>query len=911
MDLKFRDKAPTAEEKSAVDEILGPPVSGWEGRERRDLDNHVARGGREARERRHLLLPTLHRVQKALGWISEGALGYICLRLTIPPAEAYGVADFYTLLSTRPRPPRVAHVCDDIACRAAGADSLCRELEQELGPPGSVSKDATWLRSPCLGLCEKAPAAFVQMAGENDKTHAPTSAEVIRQALTGEQPSAKPLISAPQTQTPREENLRLLRRVGTADPESLNDYRAHGGYAALRCATELGPEGVIREIVDSKVLGRGGAAFPKGIKWEAVAKAPAPHYVVCNADESEPGTFKDRVLMEEDPFAVIEAMTIAGFAVGAEEGFIYIRGEYSLAFQRIESAIARARQFGLLGDNVMEAGFRFDVEIRRGGGAYICGEETALFNSIEGYRGEPRNKPPFPTREGLFGKPTVVNNVETLVNALDILLESGPSFAEVGTVASTGHKLFCVSGLVRRPGVYEVEFGATLREVIGLAGGPNEGRRVAAILLGGAAGSFVPLDRLDIPLTFEGVKSIGASLGSGAVIVFDDTVDLTEIVLRVAAFFRDESCGQCVPCRVGTVRQDEALGRLARGRPLESIEKERNLIDDIAQAMRDASICGLPNRGQRRPICIGTRTRRWNSPKKGQPIKSELPEIRERSVELTIDGREVAVAEGATLLEACRSQGIEIPALCTLETLTPANACRLCVVELEGSRALVPSCSRKVESGAVVHTRLERVRHSRKLVLELLASSVDLSLVSADVHRWMVEYEAKAERFGTRAETVAQPVKIHDELFVRDYSKCILCYKCVEACGEDAQNTFAIAVAGRGFDAHISTEHDVRLDESACVYCGNCIGVCPTGALMFKSEYDLRLQGLWDEKKQSVTRTICPYCGVGCTLDLHVQDNRIVRVTSPQDHSVTRGHLCIKGRFGWSFIQPVRRKNSV
>jgi NADP-reducing hydrogenase subunit HndD len=305
--------------------------------------------------------------------------------------------------------------------------------------------------------------------------------------------------------------------------------------------------------------------------------------------------------------------------------------------------------------------------------------------------------------------------------------------------------------------------------------------------------------------------------------------------------------------------------------------------------------------------------------------RGKLPEIRERSVELTIDGRSVKVIEGSTLLEACRSQGIEIPTLCTLETLTPANACRLCVVELEGSRALVPSCSRKVESGAVIHTSSERVRHSRKLVLELLASSVDLSLAAADVHRWMAEYEARPERFGapaepsqegerdacrsghhvrrdgSRAETVAQPVNIHDEMYVRDYSKCILCYKCVEACGEDAQNTFAIAVAGRGFDARISTELDARLDESACVYCGNCIGVCPTGALMFKSEYDLRRPGLWDEEKQSVTRTICPYCGVGCNLDLHIQDNRIVRVTSPQDHSVTRGHLCIKGRFGWSF----------
>ena len=294
-------------------------------------------------------------------------------------------------------------------------------------------------------------------------------------------------------------------------------------------------------------------------------------------------------------------------------------------------------------------------------------------------------------------------------------------------------------------------------------------------------------------------------------------------------------------------------------------------------------------------------------------------------VEVTIDDEVVRVPEGSTLLDACRVQGVDTPTLCYLDTLTPVNVCRVCVVELEGSRTLVPSCSRKVHPGAVVHTNTPRVRHSRKLVLELLASSVDLSLASGDVKRWMTDYEVDAAKFGLSdvshadrdsrspghhhvpdgmtAETVEQPVKIHDEMYVRDYSKCILCYKCVEACGEDAQNTFAIAVAGRGFDARISTEFDRQLDDSACVYCGNCIGVCPTGALMFKSEHDRRATGEWDESKQDVTRTVCPYCGVGCNLELHVQENEIVKVTSPMDHSVTQGHLCIKGRFGWQFVQ--------
>jgi predicted molibdopterin-dependent oxidoreductase YjgC len=294
-------------------------------------------------------------------------------------------------------------------------------------------------------------------------------------------------------------------------------------------------------------------------------------------------------------------------------------------------------------------------------------------------------------------------------------------------------------------------------------------------------------------------------------------------------------------------------------------------------------------------------------------------------IEITVDGRQVEVQPGATLLDACRQIGKEQPTLCYLETLSPVNVCRVCVVELDGSRTLVPSCSRMAEPGMVVKTDSDRVRHSRKVVLEFLASSVDLSLAGSEVRGWLDQYEARPDRFGPlaaptgdrdhrhaghhhepppgSAETVHQAVKVDNPLYIRDYSRCILCYKCVEACGEEAQNTFAIAVAGRGFDARISTEFDVVLPESACVYCGNCIGVCPTGALMFRSEHELRQADMWEEERQTVTRTICSYCGVGCNLDLHVQENRIVKVTSPQDHDITSGHLCIKGRFGYEYVQ--------
>jgi NADH-quinone oxidoreductase subunit F len=297
--------------------------------------------------------------------------------------------------------------------------------------------------------------------------------------------------------------------------------------------------------------------------------------------------------MEEDPFALVEAMTIAAIAGGCERGYIYIRGEYPLARERLETAMKQAREHSFLGDNVLERGFHFDIELRRGAGAYICGEETALFNSIEGFRGEPRNKPPFPVQKGLFGKPTIVNNVETLVNVLDIVSRGGQAYATTGTSDSTGTKLFCLSGHAAKPGLYEVPFGATLRELLELAGGVREGKQLQAVLLGGAAGAFVTPAELDTPLTFEGVRPIKATIGSGVVIVFDETTDLKAVLLRIAAFFRDESCGQCVPCRVGTVRQEELLHRLAAMKPNGSLDTERTLLAEVGQVMRDASICGL------------------------------------------------------------------------------------------------------------------------------------------------------------------------------------------------------------------------------------------------------------------------------------------------------------------------------
>jgi NADH-quinone oxidoreductase subunit F len=492
---------------AAVDSVLGEQdAAHW----------HVAYGGRALRSQRHLLLPVLHAIQDRVGWVSRGALEYACRRMAVPPAEAYGVVSFYARFALQPRASAV-EVCDDIVCLLFGAR-----------PEHGVN---------CLGQCDRAPATL-------DETQLVAS---------------KPTLGG---------QLRLLRRVGTVDPQSLYSYRSHGGFAALHRAREMGGEAVINALNDAKLLGRGGAAFPTGRKWESVARAPAPRYLVCNADESEPGTFKDRVIMEGDPFGLVEGMAIAAFATGCEKGYLYVRAEYPLARKRLEDAIAAARAAGLL---------QIDVEVRRGAGAYICGEETALFNSIEGKRGEPRNKPPFPVQVGLFGRPTLVNNVETLVNVLDIVN---------GDFGDT--RLFCVSGHVSHPGVYEVPLGTPVRQVLEMAGARN----IHAVLLGGAAGSFLTPDQLDVPLSFDGTRAIGATLGSGSVIVFDETADMRAVLLRIARFFRDESCGQCVPCRVGTKRQEEILERMFKASNGDG-RADVMLLSDIAQAMRDASICGL------------------------------------------------------------------------------------------------------------------------------------------------------------------------------------------------------------------------------------------------------------------------------------------------------------------------------
>jgi NADH-quinone oxidoreductase subunit F len=628
LDIHLTNAQANAEERAAVDSELGSPASSWQGGTRLATDTRVASNA-DSHGRRHRLLPTLHAIQNRIGWISAGALNYVALRLDVAPAEIYGVASFYGMFSLEARPKIVAHICDDISCVTRGSSQLCSELEKKLGPAGKPCAEgkAVWLRSACQGLCERAPAVLISSAGEksHERVLAPASLDavvaLVENAIQDKLPAEPDELEIPRSVPQavpgkKSSSLRLLDRVGRG-AENLETYRSLGGYQGLRKALELGPEGTLREIAASKLLGRGGAAFPTAKKWEALflqrpllQQDPArAHYVICNADESEPGTFKDRILMEGDPFAVLEGMTIAAYVTGASRGYVYLRGEYPLAAERMKHAIDSAQKNGFLGDNILASALQFKIEIRRGAGAYICGEETALFNSIEGYRGEPRNKPPFPTLSGLFHQPTSVNNVETLVNVPLILREGGAAYAKFGTETSAGTRLFCLCGHIAKPGLYELPMGATLRQLIELAGGVAGSGNLQAILLGGAAGAFVSPKELDVPLTFEGTRAIGATLGSGVVMLFDDTIDLRQILLRIANFFRHETCGQCVPCRVGVTRQQEALQRLVNGQPLSSPAQEIILLKEMGQAMRDASICGL---GQTASSALESALQRWS-----------------------------------------------------------------------------------------------------------------------------------------------------------------------------------------------------------------------------------------------------------------------------------------------------------
>lgn len=518
--------------------------------------------------------------QRLYGHLSQPVLTAIGQALRVPLAEVHGVVRFYTLLYDRPTGRTIVRVCTSPRCAQAGGEQVLSEVCRQLGVrPGEPTADGEFEveEVPCLCLCDHAPAAL--------------HGEVPIGPLSELEPAA-------WLADPREIGLghiggslrRLTARCRERETGSLAEYCAEGGFAGLEQAVRhLSPAEVIERIAASGLEGRGGAAFPTGQKWTLAASAEAARrFVVCNGDESEPGTFKDRVLLEGDPWAVLEGMAIAGYAIGAGQGYLYIRGEYPRAQRILQAAIGEARRAGYLGESILGSNFSFDIELRSGAGAYICGEETALLESIEGKRGLPRLKPPYPVTQGLFGQPTAINNVETLCTAAWILAHGVEAFCSVGTSGSPGTKLFCLSGDVAQPGTYELPFGTSVRDLLAMAGGVTG--ELQAVLLGGAAGAVAGPEVLELPLSYEGFRQAGLPLGSGVIMVMNHARDLRRTCWHLSRFFAHESCGKCLPCQLGTQRQMEIVGRGMEGT---LTRQDLEALEDVVFTMTHTSICGL------------------------------------------------------------------------------------------------------------------------------------------------------------------------------------------------------------------------------------------------------------------------------------------------------------------------------
>ena len=552
---------------------------------------------RYRRQDRSVLLEVLHDAQEIFGYLPEEVAAEIGKALKIPAAEVYGVIEFYALFYSKPVGKTVIHICNDPVCALAGSETILKRMTSKVETTSKKNDfplSVTIEKSPCLGLCEHAPTLLVQ-----GKPLAKTASQSLEDIINGKG-------SSPYARIGGDVQI-LTQNCGCDHTTWLDEYKSLGGYEAFQKALKMDRRQIIEEVKSSGLVGRGGAAFPTGIKWQGALDAQTePKYIICNADEAEPGTFKDRVMMEDVPHRILEGLLIGAYAIGANKGYIYIRGEYRTQYEIMQQAVKEANTAGFLGENILNSGWNFELEIRRGAGAYICGEETAQFDSIEGKRGFPRVKPPFPTTYGLFGKPTVINNVETFCNIPYIIRNGAAVFREMGTEKSPGSKLFCLSGDVEKPGLYEIPFGTSFRHLLeDLGGGVRGGKQFQAALFGGAAGAFASPDQLDTLLTFEDLRQAGLVLGAGAIIVFDEDRDLRDVLQRLGHFFLEESCGKCYPCQLGTQKQYEILCRIAEGKTLPG---DRQRLEEIGRTMSDSSLCGL---GQTASMAVLSALKHW------------------------------------------------------------------------------------------------------------------------------------------------------------------------------------------------------------------------------------------------------------------------------------------------------------
>lgn len=494
-------------------------------------------------------------------------------------------------------------VCGGTGCTSGGSEKIIEALNRELKAQG-LEKEVRVVRTGCFGLCAMGPVVVVYPEGAFYST---VKAEdvpeivsehllkgrVVKRLLYRESEAANSVRSLNETAFYKKQKRRALRNCGVIDPENIEEYIAMDGYEALgRVLTQMTPRQVIDTVKRSGLRGRGGAGFPTGLKWEFASKNDADEkYVCCNADEGDPGAFMDRSVLEGDPHAVLEAMAIAGYAIGSSQGYIYVRAEYPIAVKRLEIAIRQAREYGLLGDGIFGTDFRFDIDLRLGSGAFVCGEETALMTSIEGRRGEPRPRPPYPAVKGLFGKPTILNNVETFANIPQILLKGADWFSSIGTEKSKGTKVFALGGKIRHTGLVEIPMGTTLREIIeDIGGGIPGGKKFKAAQTGGPSGGCIPASLIDTPIDYENLTAIGSMMGSGGLIVMDEDNCMVDMAKFFLTFTVDESCGKCTPCRVGTRRLYELLDKITSGRgELEDLDR----IEELAKYIKSNALCGL------------------------------------------------------------------------------------------------------------------------------------------------------------------------------------------------------------------------------------------------------------------------------------------------------------------------------
>ena len=494
-------------------------------------------------------------------------------------------------------------VCGGTGCTSSGSARIRERLEKEIEANG-LSDEVCVVKTGCFGLCALGPimivypeGTFYSMVQEEDIPEIVTEhllkGNVVKHLLYEETVKADKIIPLNETNFYKKQHRVALRNCGVINPEKIDEYIGTGGYEALGIVlTEKKPEDVIQILLDSGLRGRGGAGFPTGLKWKFAAGNDADQkYVCCNADEGDPGAFMDRSILEGDPHAVLEAMAIAGYAIGASQGYIYVRAEYPIAVQRLEIAIEQAREYGLLGKNIFDSGFDFDIELRLGAGAFVCGEETALMTSIEGNRGEPRPRPPFPALKGLFQKPTILNNVETYANIPQIIVNGPEWFASMGTEKSKGTKVFALGGKIHNTGLVEIPMGTTLREIVEeIGGGVPNGKKFKAAQTGGPSGGCIPAEHLDIPIDYDNLLSIGSMMGSGGLIVMDEDTCMVDIAKFFLEFTVDESCGKCTPCRIGTRRMLEILEKITKGQAtMEDLDK----LEELCYHLQSNSLCAL------------------------------------------------------------------------------------------------------------------------------------------------------------------------------------------------------------------------------------------------------------------------------------------------------------------------------